>query len=207
MKLLASAVLLLFGGWKGCLLGRLTEAALVNSVDTTPSWDELDARPLPVWYDQAKLGIFIHWGVFAVPSYGSEWFWAYWKDMNPHVYGGFVNATERPGFTYQEYASRFTAELYRPEEWAKAFAQVGAQYVVLTSKHHEGFCTSARKNRGLHFFVLIVFLAWKRQAIGTRGMFLRLGIGTSWTLDPSVISWVTWQLPSRSKRVHRLGRH
>jgi len=51
-----------------------------------------------------------------------------------------VNATERPGFTYQEYANRFTAELYRPEYWADSFAKSGAQYVVMTSKHHEGFC-------------------------------------------------------------------
>jgi alpha-L-fucosidase len=59
---------------------------------------------------------------------------------SPNDYGSFVNATERPGFTYPEYASRFTAELYRPEHWADSFAKSGAQYVVLTSKHHEGFC-------------------------------------------------------------------
>lgn len=112
-----------------------------------PSWEELDARPLPSWYDQAKFGIFIHWGVFSVPSYGSEWFWYYWKDMQPDVYGAFVNATERPGFVYSEYATRFTAELYRPEQWAAALAQSGAQYVVLTSKHHEGFCTYGQFGR------------------------------------------------------------
>lgn len=40
-----------------------------------PNWDSIDSRPIPEWFDQAKLGIFIHWGVFSVPSYGSEWFW------------------------------------------------------------------------------------------------------------------------------------
>lgn len=40
-----------------------------------PTWESLDARPLPAWFDQAKFGIFIHWGVFSVPSFGSEWFW------------------------------------------------------------------------------------------------------------------------------------
>lgn len=40
-----------------------------------PSWESVDSRPLPEWYDQAKFGIFIHWGVFSVPSFGSEWFW------------------------------------------------------------------------------------------------------------------------------------
>lgn len=40
-----------------------------------PTWKSLDARPLPAWFDQAKFGIFVHWGVFSVPSFGSEWFW------------------------------------------------------------------------------------------------------------------------------------
>lgn len=40
-----------------------------------PNWESIDSRPLPEWYDQAKFGIFIHWGVFSVPSFGSEWFW------------------------------------------------------------------------------------------------------------------------------------
>lgn len=40
-----------------------------------PTWESIDSRPLPEWFDQAKFGIFIHWGVFSVPSFGSEWFW------------------------------------------------------------------------------------------------------------------------------------
>ena len=38
-----------------------------------PDWKSLDKRPLPEWYDRAKIGIFIHWGVFSVPSFKSEW--------------------------------------------------------------------------------------------------------------------------------------
>lgn len=44
-----------------------------------PNWNSLDKRPLPQWYDKAKIGIFLHWGVFSVPSFGSEWFWMNWK--------------------------------------------------------------------------------------------------------------------------------
>jgi hypothetical protein len=47
-----------------------------------PTWDSLDSRPLPQWYDDAKFGIFVHWGVFSVPSFGSEWFWSSWKGNN-----------------------------------------------------------------------------------------------------------------------------
>lgn len=49
----------------------------------TPNWDSLDSRPLPTWYDEAKFGIFIHWGVFSVPSFGSEWFWINWQGRPP----------------------------------------------------------------------------------------------------------------------------
>ena len=52
----------------------------------------------------------------------------------------FVENTEHKNFGYQDYAKRFTAELWDPHYWAKLFALSGAQYVVLTSKHHEGFC-------------------------------------------------------------------
>lgn len=45
-----------------------------------PTWDSLDSRPLPSWYDNAKFGIFIHWGVFSVPAMG-EWFWYNWKGI------------------------------------------------------------------------------------------------------------------------------
>lgn len=43
-----------------------------------PTWESLDSRPLPGWYDKAKVGIFLHWGVFSVPSFGNEWFWSSW---------------------------------------------------------------------------------------------------------------------------------
>src|SRR5271156_3160558 len=48
----------------------------------------------------------------------------------------------RPGFTYQEFAPSFTAEFYKPEEWARLFERVGAKYVVLTSNHHDGYTLS-----------------------------------------------------------------
>ena len=111
-------------------------------LSTSYSWDILDKRPLPTWYDEAKFGIFLHWGVFSVPAYGSEWFESYWKDNwgNNRDFESFLNKTERANFAYADYAHRFLAELYRPDEWAKVFAKSGAQYVVMTSKHHEGYC-------------------------------------------------------------------
>ena len=50
-----------------------------------PSWPSLDTRPAPAWYDEAKLGVFMHWGPYSVPGVVSEWFWFYWKRNNPHM--------------------------------------------------------------------------------------------------------------------------
>lgn len=46
----------------------------VTEQQYTPDWTSIDSRPLPTWYDESKIGIFVHWSVFSVPSIGSEWY-------------------------------------------------------------------------------------------------------------------------------------
>ncbi|KAL0893722.1 hypothetical protein ABMA27_013869 [Loxostege sticticalis] len=103
-----------------------------------PDWEDLDKRPLPQWYDQAKIGIFLHWGVFSVPSFSSEWFWKNWQDPHGKV-ALFMSKNYPPNFTYQDFAPMFKAEFFDPNKFADLFKKAGAKYVVLTSKHHEGF--------------------------------------------------------------------
>ncbi|XP_063986520.1 alpha-L-fucosidase-like [Diachasmimorpha longicaudata] len=103
-----------------------------------PTWDSLDSRKLPSWFDDVKIGIFIHWGVFSVPSFGSEWFWTNWKGGSVTI-RDFMKKNYKPGFSYQDFARDFTAEFYNATEWADLFEASGAKYVVLTSKHHEGY--------------------------------------------------------------------
>ena len=116
-------------------------ACLATSIDAryAPFWLSLDSRPLPQWYDDAKFGIFIHWGVFSVPSFGNEWFWKYLDD-NKTDYVNFMRKNYPPNFKYQDFAPQFTAEFFNAKQWAELFQAAGAKYVVLTTKHHEGFC-------------------------------------------------------------------
>ena len=118
------------------------------------NWASLDKRPVPFWFQNAKLGIFIHWGLYSVPSWAtksnadgfgsgySEWYWQRLQEPKLKIHKEFVAFHEKnfgPGFKYQDFANHFKAELFDPSEWARILASSGAKYVVLTSKHHEGF--------------------------------------------------------------------
>ena len=107
-----------------------------------PNWESLDARPVPEWFRDAKFGIFIHWGVYAVPGWCTKGNYAEW-----YQYGLQTTDTARQRFhkekfgnlSYYQLADQFKAELFKPDEWAKVFEQSGAKYIVLTSKHHDGY--------------------------------------------------------------------
>ncbi|XP_065842443.1 alpha-L-fucosidase-like isoform X1 [Oscarella lobularis] len=116
------------------------------------NWRSLAFRPIPTWFDDAKFGIFIHWGIFSVPSFKTEWYWRRLMEGEPD----FVNFHNKnfgcsgvqpdkfpctgPPFKYGDFAPMFKAEMYDPDAWAAMFKRAGAKYVVLTSKHHEGWC-------------------------------------------------------------------
>ncbi len=78
---------------------------------------------LQPWFTQAKLGIFVHWGIYAVDGVAESW----------SFYGG-----DLPYDTYMAQLNGFTADRYRPDDWAGLFRRAGAQYAVLTTKHHDG---------------------------------------------------------------------
>ncbi|XP_013146115.1 PREDICTED: tissue alpha-L-fucosidase-like [Papilio polytes] len=103
-----------------------------------PCWANLDTRILPKWYDEAKIGIFVHWGIYSVPGF-SEWFWNNW-DEKERIIQKFMSNHYAPGFTYQDFAPMFKAEFFDPNKWAHLFVKAGVRYVVLTTKHHDGFC-------------------------------------------------------------------
>ena len=76
------------------------------------------------WYQDARFGMFIHWGLYSIPARG-EW----------------VRSTEEmPEEEYLPFMKEFDARDYNPKQWAKEAKAAGMKYVVLTAKHHDGFC-------------------------------------------------------------------
>ena len=105
-----------------------------------PDWRSLSAFEVPTWYKDAKFGIFIHWGVYSVPAYGSEWYpremYREGSDINKHHVATYGPLTT---FGYKDFIPQFKAEHYDPHAWATLFKQAGAQYVVPVFEHHDGF--------------------------------------------------------------------
>ena len=99
-----------------------------SQVRYTPDWASLDARPIPSWYDDAKFGIFIHWGVWSVPSWGEEaaWLWIDWMNGEPATLE-FIKKNYPPDITYADFAAQFRAEMFDPNEWADLFKASGAK--------------------------------------------------------------------------------
>jgi alpha-L-fucosidase len=143
--------------------GASTEAAKSKPVERYEATIEsLNKHALPDWYADAKLGIFIHWGLYSVPGWAvltpeseleklpvKEYVkrnpYAEWYLNTLRLDGSPTQAYHKEhygvGFDYYNFADTFNKEVqkWKPEEWARLFKMAGARYVVLTSKHHEGF--------------------------------------------------------------------
>ncbi len=105
-----------------------------------PDWESLARYKPPEWYLDAKFGIFIHWGVYSVPAFGSEW---YPRNMyiqdSPEFKHHLAAYGPQKEFGYKDFIPLFQAEKYDPSEWANLFKQAGAKYVVPVAEHHDGF--------------------------------------------------------------------
>jgi len=105
-----------------------------------PDWESLQHYEVPEWYQDAKLGIFIHWGVYSVPAFGSEW---YPRQMysagSPEHQHHLATYGPLDKFGYKDFIPRFKAEKFDPAAWARLFKEAGAKYVVPVFEHHDGF--------------------------------------------------------------------
>lgn len=104
------------------------------------TWESLQQYRAPEWYEKAKFGIFIHWGVYSVPAFGSEWY-----SRNMYIQGSkeyehhIKTYGSHKDFGYKDFIPMFKAEKFNADEWAELFKQAGAQYVMPVAEHHDGF--------------------------------------------------------------------
>jgi alpha-L-fucosidase len=178
-------------------------------------------RPIPDWYANAKLGIFVHWGLYSVPAWApttgafdkvtEEQGWSAWFRDNPyaewyrntlHISGSPTAnhhaATYGPDMPYEDFAPAFSSAAlgWNPVDWAELFRSVGARYVVLTTKHHDGFLLWPSEHRNPHL------PGWQtsRDLVGqltkaVRDAGIRMGLYYSGGLDWRFNSHVIQDLP------------
>ncbi len=182
-----------------------------------PRLGSLRTHPVPDWYHDAKLGIFVHWGLYSVPGWaptvGEPWQlnareeWAAWFAKNPYA-EWYLNSlriegspthqhhiqTYGPNVAYDQFVPLFNQSIvaWNPDDWAELFQRSGARYVVLTTKHHDGFLLWPSrhpnpKKKGYHARRdLVGELA---SAVRARGM--RMGLyysgGLDWTFNEAPV--------------------
>jgi alpha-L-fucosidase len=178
----------------------------------TAELESLNARPLPSWYDEAKFGVFIHWGLFAIPGFAarlgaiSDAFKTDYDRavaMTPYT-EWYANAIKVPGTPsaafhkahygdapYEAFKAPFVAGLkaWDPAGWAESFRDAGARYVVLVTKHHDGFClwpSGIENTARADWFTARDVVGELAAAVRTAG--LRFGVyysgGIDWSFNP-----------------------
>jgi alpha-L-fucosidase len=181
--------------------------------------ESVTSHVAPAWFHDAKLGIFVHWGLYSVPGWApttgplhdvvAAQGWQGWFRRNPYAewYMNSIRIAGSPSaeyhaehygadFAYAQFAGQFGGPNWNPAEWAELFAAAGAQYVVLTTKHHDGFLLwpSAHPNpfrTGYHADRDLV--GDLTDAVRTQGM--RMGLyysgGLDWTFNDRPIADIT----------------
>jgi alpha-L-fucosidase len=155
-----SVVVLILVGCVACIAVPLWAQGTQAPAHYEPTLESLNRHPLPEWYADAKLGIFIHWGLYSVPGWAPlvhpehDFTSPDYIHHNPYA-EWYLNSMRLDGsptqqyhkehyganYDYYNFAAEFDKDIqkWNPDTWAKVFSDAGAKYVVLTTKHHDGF--------------------------------------------------------------------
>ena len=211
------------------------------SLTYQPTAASIRQHPVPAWFNEAKLGIFIHWGLYSVPGWaqgteksleevmanseGQAWFannpYAEWYLNSLKIEGSTTAEHHRktygPDFSYDDFVPVFNQEIkqWDPAAWAKLFKEVGARYVVLTTKHHDGFLLwpSEHPNPNKeHYFAERDLVGELTEAVTEQGMKMGLyySSGLDWTFNQKTIKTfpdLFQAVPQSSEYVRYLENH
>lgn len=113
---------------------------VIESGKYKPDWQSLSHHKTPEWYRNGKLGIFIHWGIYSVPAFGSEWYSRSMYDKNHREFEHHIKTYGTHNkFGYKDFIPMFTAEKFDAEAWTQLFKESGAKFVMPVCEHHDGF--------------------------------------------------------------------
>ena len=213
---------LMAAGWITGVILAVLNVQLPNALGAPtvfqPTSESLKQHQVPAWFHDAKLGIFIHWGVYSVPGWApptgnlpevvAKEGWSGWFTRNPYAewYFNSYQIENSPTwqhhrevygepFRYDDFVPLFNSaiEKWNPNEWADLFQKVGARYVVMTTKHHDGFLLwpSAIPNpQKTNYFARRDLVGELTTAVRARG--LRMGLyysgGLDWTFKHQPIT-------------------
>ncbi len=121
-----------------------TQKEDIEILESKKTWDYLKTVPVPTWFDDAKFGIFLHWGPYSVPGWSDGHYYSEWYSTAMYIDSDFMkyhsnNYGSPPEFGYKDFVPLFQAQEYDADEWAYLLKSSGAQYVIPTAEHHDGF--------------------------------------------------------------------
>ena len=127
-----------FDSARAALLSKV--AAGAQNGPFRPNWDSLKNYQVPTWYEDAKFGIFLHWGVYSVPAFGNEWYPRnMYKRGTPEFAHQIALFGPQTKFGYKDFIPMFKAGRFDARAWVDLFRKAGAKYVVPVAEHHDGF--------------------------------------------------------------------
>jgi alpha-L-fucosidase len=120
--------------WTSWLLWVMAAAMIVSGVvRPVRAGDTMSQDQKMKWFREAKFGLFIHWGLYAIPA-------GTWKGKQiPGIGEWIMNHAKIPVKEYEQLASQFNPVKFNAEQWVQLAEDAGMKYIVITSKHHDGF--------------------------------------------------------------------
>jgi len=111
--------------------------------NATPTFDQIYKRKIPTWFNEAKFGVFIVWGIYSVPGWAPKGQYAEWYGSNMNDPKGatrkYHDSVWGKDFTYGQFVPLFNGEAFNAEEWTSLIQKSGAKYVVTCANYHDGY--------------------------------------------------------------------